>query len=80
MADLAGGQRPVVHANLVDEALSIRRKALGDKHPQVFGTLTVKAYWLLSTGHYLDAYVMAEQARAATGVEDLTVLADRGYF
>ena len=36
-------------AGLADEGLAIRRKALGPEHPQVAGTLTVKANLLLAT-------------------------------
>jgi len=47
---------------LVDEAISIRRKALGPQHPQVAGTITIKATLMLATGRFSEAYELAEMA------------------
>ena len=58
---------------LLDESLRIRRKALGDKHPQVAGTLTVKANLMLATHRYDEARklaVEAEQILAGTVPDD----------
>ena len=41
----------------------MRRKALGPEHPQVAGTLTVKANLLLATGRYREARELAAEAR-----------------
>jgi hypothetical protein len=48
----------------VEEALAIRRQALGPKHPQFAGTITIKAYLMLTTGRFKEAYELAEAARA----------------
>jgi hypothetical protein len=58
---------------LLVESLRIRRKALGDKHPQVAGTLTVKANLMLATHRYDEARklaVEAEQILAGTVPDD----------
>ena len=41
----------------------MRRKALGPEHPQVAGTLTVKANLLLATRHYEEARDLAVEAQ-----------------
>jgi tetratricopeptide (TPR) repeat protein len=48
---------------LVDEALGIRRKALGAEHPQVGSTLTVKANLMLAQDRFDDARAIAAEAR-----------------
>src|SRR3546814_16710566 len=50
-------------ARLLTESLAIRRKALGDNHPQVASTLTVKATLLLATRRFDDALLEATEAR-----------------
>ena len=47
----------------MDEALAIRRKALGPEHPQVAGTLTVKANLLLATRPLREARELAGEAQ-----------------
>ena len=42
-------------AQLLDEALAIRRKALGNDHPQVASTLTVQANLFVGTQQYDEA-------------------------
>jgi hypothetical protein len=47
----------------LEESLAIRRKALGAEHPQVAGTLIVKANLMLATRHYDEARELASEAR-----------------
>jgi serine/threonine-protein kinase len=50
-------------AALLDESVAIRRKALGEDHPQVAGVITVQAHLMLATQRYEDARRLAAEAR-----------------